>query len=165
MKKIKFSRTIGMLMAIVTLVIGFSTKNVYAAGIETLPLNQWYTISNSFTVDDYNYTPMKTVQGRYLKLQFCSKVNLDLDSKATEQVQVTIRIRDYNTKQFIPGAVYTYTQPLVDITWGQAKETPTFDLGYAGRKVQIYTKISSYNSSDTSVRVVDFTKYKSYSSN
>ena len=40
------------------------------SGVETFPLNQWYLVSTNFSVHDYNYTPVKTVQGRYLKIKF-----------------------------------------------------------------------------------------------
>ena len=187
MKKIKFSRAIGTLMAVVTLATCLSSNSVYAAevdeavetveqqtetessitpygGIETLPLDKWYTISSAFTIDDYNYTPMKTVEGQYLKLKFRAKVNLDLDSKVGD-VKVTIKIRDYNTKAFIKDAEYSYTMPMVYLMWQVPVETPYFNLGYAGRKIQIYTKISTPNSSSTAVRVVDFDNYQSYSTN
>lgn len=149
MKKIKFSRAIGTLMAVVTLATCLSANPVFAAevdevevieqqtetetsitpygGIETLPLNRWYTISSAFTIDDYNYTPMKTVEGKYLKLKFISRVNLDLDSKSGD-VKVTIKIRDYNTKAFIPGAEYSYTMPMVYLMWQVPLETPYFNL-------------------------------------
>ena len=187
MNKINFSRILSVIMAIITMIGCMSTTPVYAAGeensavieaenanigsanqpksgVETLPLG-WYTISDAFTIDDYNYTPVKTVQGRYMKLKFASRVNLSLDSHATTTVLVTIKLRDYYTGAFIPGAEYSYTMPLVDVLWQTPRETSTFDLGYAGRKVQIYTKISSYNSTDTSTRVVDFHNYQSYVSN
>lgn len=181
MKKIKFSRTIGILMSVVTLATCFCANPVFAAevdevevieqqvetessimpyaGTETLPLG-WYTISSSFTIDGYNYTPCKTVQGRYMKLNFnCTNATTQT---AYSGIVIKIYIRDYNTKQIISGPyICTIAN---DGTYNI--ETSTFDLGYAGRKVQIYTQLYSIKDYvDTMERSVLFTNYRSYVSN
>jgi len=179
MKKINFSRAIGTLMAVLTLVTCFGANTVFAAevenkpemvettdsivpyaGVETLPLG-WYTISSDFTIDGHNYTPCKTVQGRYMKLNFnCTNATTQ---SALSGVVIKIYIRDYNTQQLIPGASYICTIAN-DGTYNI--ETSTFDLGYAGRKVQIYTELSSIRDyADTMERSVRFTNYRSYVSN
>jgi hypothetical protein len=77
------------------------------------------------------------------------------------KVRVTIKIRDYNSRNFISGAVSTLTMERGVLMTGQ----PVFDLGYSGRKIQIYTEITSLNSSDPATRVIDFYDYRSYSYN
>lgn len=121
------------------------------AGVETLPLG-WYLISSSFTVTDYNYTPLKTVEGRYLKLRFKAVVD------GENPLAVRIKIRDYDTKEFldVDDAIFFMSNQSGDNTFTTAQ----FDLGYAGRKIQIYTQLES--SYDISGESVIFTNYQSY---
>lgn len=130
------------------------------SGVETLPLNQWYLISQNFSITHHNYTPCKTSQGRYLKLDIRTMLSLDLD-KGSGPVRVTIKIRDYNTRKFIPGAESTFTMDRNVLMTGE----PVFDLGYAGRKVQIYTEVRSINSSDPTNRTIEFFDFSSYTYN
>lgn len=173
MTKTSVSRFIGAIALALVLLVGFTTTRAFAAepdnifgmvqprsGVETLPLNTWYTISSHFSIDGHNYTPVKTVEGRYLKLNINTCLSLDED-KGNGPVRVTIKIRDYNSRNFISGAVSTFTMERGVLMTGQ----PVFDLGYSGRKIQIYTEITSLNSSDPATRVIDFYDYRSYSYN
>ena len=182
MKKIKFSRAIGTLMAVVTLATCLSANPVFAAevdevkvieqqaetessitpygGVENLPLG-WYTISSQFSISGYNYTPCKTVKGRYLKLDFDSYV-----ADRGGGIVALIEIRDYNTGQFIDNQYhfFTITKEHNEVFTPHVT-TKTFDLGYAGRKIQIYTKLVSMNDVDNFERTATFKNYKSYVSN
>lgn len=173
MKKIKLSRMITTLMAIATLVCSFGTTNVFAAeldsentivetcdsietsdiiepraGIETLPLG-WHTISSNFTITGHNYTPVKTVEGRYLRIYYNS-------SSSTTDITLWgyIRILDYNTKEVLNES------PLL-VGDGDYR-TAEVDLGTTGRKIQIYTVIINALTGEEVQRSVTFTNYQSY---
>lgn len=180
MKKIKFSRAIGTLMAVVTLATCLSANPVFAAevevieqqvetessitpygGVETLPLNRWYTISSNFSITGYNYTPCKTVEGRYLKLDFDCYVG---DSGGN--IVALVQIRDYNTKELLDEQYHMFIiTKNHDAVFTPHVTTKTFDLGQANRKIQIYTKLVSADSGDNFERTATFKNYKSYVSN
>ena len=173
MKKIKLSRIISIFMVAVSLMTNFGVATVFAAesnepvkgveadeivepraGTETLPLG-WYTISSKFSIKGHNTTPVKTVSGRYLKLDY------DLTKSATsEPIAVRIKIKDYNTGQYIGGEdIFFVTQNAT--TTGC--RTITFDLGYAGRRVQIYTYIeNAWSYTEHTASLITFSNYKSY---
>lgn len=71
---------------------------------------------------------------------------------------VRIKIRDYDTKEFldVDDAIFFMSNQSGDNTFTTAQ----FDLGYAGRKIQIYTQLES--SYDISGESVIFTNYQSY---
>lgn len=170
MKRSNISRTISTFMMVVTLVCCFGTTTVLAAepldsilvannvvepraGTETLPLG-WHTISSKFTITGHNTTPVKTVQGRYLQL------NYNISKNATSApVAVRIKIKDYYTGTFIGNEdIFFISENPTSAKWG----TINFDLGYAGRKVQIYTRIENtltYNEISTPIT---FSNYQSY---
>lgn len=170
MKNIR--RFVCMFMVIVTCVCCFTPMTALAAelenepfeveapftieprgGVETLPLGE-YLISSSFTITDYNYTPRKTVQGRYLQLKFNAFLY-----NTTDPLAVRIKIRDYNTREFIGSqeTIIFLGSNMISNSFTSEK----YDLEYAGREVQIYTEFSSANPGDT----VQFTNYRSIVSN
>ncbi len=180
MKKIKLLKAVSTVMMVVTLVTSMGATNVLAAevdntpsaietdgdietraGVETLPLNRWYTISSGFSIDGYNYTPCKTSTGQYLTLKFKCKVSNQ--SIGNSGVHVKILIRDYNTREFISSAGFSFSLENQNMTYNI--ETAPMNLGYSNRKIQIYTQITSFSSSDSSERTVDFWDYQSYTNN
>ena len=181
MKKSIIARLSSCFMAVAIAVCCFCTTPVFAAeneaekpsaitetnesitpfaGVETLPLNQWYLISQHFSITHHNYTSCKTSQGRYLKLSIRTMLAISED-QGSGPVRVTIKIRDYNTRQFIPGAESTFTMNKNVLMTGE----PVFDLQYAGRKIQIYTEVTSINSTDPTNRTIEFYDYSSYTYN
>lgn len=180
MKKMKLLKVVSTVMMVVNLVTGVGTTNVFAAevdntpnaietdgdietraGVETLPLNKWHTISSSFSVAGYNYTPCKTVEGRYLKLDFDCYVG---DSGGN--IVALVQIRDYNTKELLNEQYHMFIiTKNHDAVFTPHVTTKTFDLGQANRKIQIYTKLVSADSVDNFERTATFKNYKSYVSN
>lgn len=172
MKKIKLSRNFAIIMAIMTLVCSLGTTTAFAAepegdvstvtetsaiepraGTETLPLG-WYTISSKFSIRGHNTTPVKTVQGQYLRLSYNAT-----KGATSEPLAILTRIKDYNTGEFIGG---TDVFLISDKATTAGFTTIQFDLGYAGRKVQIYTYIQDARSATENTSLVTFTDYQSY---
>lgn len=173
MRTKKISRFMGMLMSIVMLVGSFCANNVWAAdpeetftndnsdvitraGTETLPLG-WYLIQQHFTITNNNLTRVKTVSGRYMKLKFSWMVSTE--DKGLGGEIITIKIKDATTGKYIDNLTVTDT---VSDKWILMPFEYTFDLGYAGRKVQIFTDVSSSGSSNGHYRSADFYDYQTY---
>lgn len=126
------------------------------AGEETLPLG-WYLIEQHFTITNNNLTKVKTVQGRYLTLDFSWMVSTE--DKGIGGEYLTIKIKDASTGQYISGLVATDG---VEDKWQLRTFQHTFDLGWAGRKIQIFTDVSSLGQSNGYYRAADFYDYMSY---
>lgn len=178
MRTKKISRFIGMLMAVAMLVGSFSATNVFAAepkktvvtetvandsgdavtraGTETLPLG-WYLIQQHFTITNNNLSPVKTVSGRYMKLKFSWMVSTA--DKGLGGETITIKIKDATTGRYINNLTVTDT---VSDKWILMPFECTYDLGYAGRKIQIFTDVSSSGSSNGNYRSADFYDYQTY---
>lgn len=180
MKTKFFTRAMGMMMAFVMLFGCFGTINAFAAesdttvavedetpndsgskpilkaGTETLPLG-WYMIQQHFTITNNNLSPVKTVSGRYMKLKFSWMVSTQ-DTGLGGEI-ITIKIKDATTGNYISGLTVTDT---VSDKWILMPFECTFDLGYAGRKIQIFTDVSSSGSSNGNYRSADFYDYQTY---
>lgn len=172
MKKIKFSRAIGTLMAVVTLATCLGANPVFAAevdevevidqqtetegsiipyaGTETLPLG-YYTISSRFSITGHNYSPIKTVQGKYLKILYTATLNVEDFQLESGR----IKIIDANTKEVLSDS------PLICGNGTGSYQTLDTNLGYEGRKIQIYTVVTSSNGQEVQ-NTVTFTNYQSY---
>lgn len=169
MKKIKFSRAISTLIAVVTLATCFGTNPVFAAevevteqqaetessivpyaGTEPLPLG-YYTISSRFSITGHNYSPVKTVQGKYLKILYSATLNVEDYQLESGR----IKIIDANTKEVLSDS------PLICGNGTGSYQTLDTNLGYAGRKIQIYTVVTSSNGQEVQ-NTVTFTNYRSY---
>lgn len=173
MKTTKLSWNISTLMAIVTLISFLEPTTVFAtedqivsytsettnaieprAGTETLPLG-WYTISSRFNITGHNTTPVKTVRGRYLKLNYTITKPV-----TSEPIAIIVEVKDYNTGIKLGSSdVFFMNENSGTAKW---ETIEPYDLGYAGRKVQIYTRIDLGNSHKELSQAVTFTNYKSY---
>ncbi len=129
---------------------------VTRAGQETLPLGL-YLISKNFTITNNNLTPIKTVQGRYMRLIFSWSVSTE--DKGLGGEIITIKIKDAETGNYIDNLTITDT---VENKLLLAHFERTFDLGYAGRKIQIFTDVSSLGESNGHYRSADFYDYQSF---
>ena len=172
MKRKTLSKIFNILASVAIVVGSFTNTTVFAAeetsepvteitdepiitaGTETLPLG-WYLITQHFTVYNDNLSPVKTVQGRYLKLKFNWMV-ADTDTGLGGEI-ITIQIRDAITGQ----TLLTDTSS-VSGKWILKPYEHEFDLGYAGRQIQIYTDVSSNGVSNGNYRSADFYNYQSY---
>ena len=126
------------------------------SGVETFPLNQWYLVSTNFSVHDYNYTPVKTVQGRYLKIKFSWMVG----DYGMGGETITIRMYNPNTHSFITGSAVSSVDP----GYLQTFEA-TFDLQYSGRKIQIFTDVSPSSTGSGTGRTANFYNFEVYTYN
>ncbi len=173
MKKMKFFRVISTLMAVVTLATCLGMNPVLAAeldeveaveqqvetessitpysGVETLPLGD-YLISSRFSVTGHNYSPVKTVQGRYLRILYKATLNV-----VDFQLQPgRIKIIDYYTKEVLSDSSLCCSSNNSGVSY----QTVDTDLGRAGRKIQIYTVVTSSNGQEVQ-NTVTFTDYRS----
>lgn len=123
------------------------------AGEETLPLG-WYLIEQHFTVTNDNLSPVKTVSGRYMTLKFNWMVATDDQGIGGEIV--TIRLVDPDTQEFLTVPITTE----VADKWLLVPFEVTFDMGYAGRRIQIYTDVSSNGTSNGHYRSATFYDYQ-----
>lgn len=179
MKTKKFSHFVGIALAITVLFGAFNPVTALAteksessvskyesvtnvdetpvsrAGAETLPLGT-YRISDLFTVTDSNLTPVKTVAGRYLQLNFWWRVS-PYDKGISGEI-ITIKIKDANTGQYITNLVATDTTDSNSL-YKYCK--CTFDLGYSWRRIQIFTDVSSSGASNGNFRSAEFSQYNS----
>lgn len=180
MKTRIFSRFVGMLTAIAMSVGCFGATTAFAAetetsvnsekevlteesnnaitrsGPETLPLG-WYLIEQHFTITNNNLSPVKTVEGRYMKLKFSWMVSTDDRGLGGEVI--TIKFKDVDTGQYINSLTVTDT---VSDKWILMPFECTYDLGYAGRRIQIFTDVSSSGASNGNYRSADFYDYQTY---
>ena len=72
---------------------------------------------------------------------------------------ITIKIKDVETGNYIDNLTITDT---VENKLLLAHFERTFDLGYAGRKIQIFTDVSSLGESNGHYRSADFYDYQSF---
>ncbi len=150
-------RFLGILLATVMLTSTmFSANNVFAAeknepavesikpraGEETLPIG-YYSIG-AFTFRNTNLTPVKTVAGRYMQLVLAYSVASS--DQGLGGIRLTVQIRDAYT-----GAVIGSYQGTVE-RGATTYAYPSFDLGYAGRRIQFFFDASSSGASNGNYR-------------
>ena len=133
--------------------------NGFASGFDTFPLNAWYFVG-SFSFTNYNITPVKTVEGRYLTIAVdFYKPTWDA---GLGEVKLTMDVWDAYTGASITG------QFVVGITSGTTIiSVPIYnlDMGYAGRQVQIWFDASSAGASNGNYRSLTIDYYRVYTSN
>lgn len=133
---------------------GSEQITVARSGVEVLPYGS-YEIGN-FTFTDCNYTPVKTVEGSVISLSLLfKKASID---QGTGPVKLTIQICDENCNPISPK--WTYSMSENSVMMGAT--TPDFDLGYAGRKIRIFTDASSVGASNGHYRSITFDYFGSY---
>ena len=169
MKKTRRKRFLGIFLATVMLASTMIPTNVFAAenhemvtesitpraGEETLPIG-FYSIG-SFTFRDTNLTPVKTVAGRYMQLMLAYSVASS--DQGLGGIKLTVQIRDAYT-----GAVIGSYQGTVE-RGGTVYATPSFDMGYAGRKIQFFFDASSSGASNGNYRTAYIQTFTSIVSN
>ena len=157
MKKMRKKRIFAILLAAITLTSTIIPINAFAAekgevvsenvtpraGEETLPLG-YHSISGEFTFYDTNLTPVKTVVGRYMQLMFGFSVASS--DQGLGGIRLTVQIRDA-----ITGAVIGSYQGTVE-RGSTVYVSPSFDLGYGGRRIQIFFDASSSGQSNGNFR-------------
>ena len=112
------------------------------AGEETLPIG-YYSIG-AFSFRDTNLTPVKTVAGRYMQLVLAYSVASS--DQGLGGIKLTVQIRDAYT-----GAVIGSYQGTVE-RGATTYAYPSFDLGYAGRRIQFFFDASSSGASNGNYR-------------
>ena len=122
------------------------------SGVETLPEGQWYNIG-TFSFEDHNVTPVKTIPGEWLTLKI--QYSQAYDDPGTGPMQLTVTIIDYYTGAYIDSEVYPIANP------SSVTHQEDFYMGYEGRKVHIRFDLSSTNGS-TAVRSADVNVFQSY---
>lgn len=143
---------VAVILAIFMVCFSFSAL---AAGEETLPYG-WYEVG-SFSFTNYNLTPQKTVPGRYLALSILySKPTWDA---GIGDVKLTIDVRDANT-----GVSITGKMDFGKVSDGNIKSftQPVIDLGYSGRKIQIWFDASSAGVSNGNYRSLTIHSFRTY---
>ncbi len=154
----KLRKSILSLTLMVMLLICPVTKGL-ASGFETFPLGSWYMVG-SFSFTNYNITPVKTVEGRYLTM-IVDFYKPTWDAGIGE-VKLTMDIRDASTGASITG------QFVVGVTSGTTIiSVPIYnlDMGYSGREVRIWFDASSVGASNGNFRSLTIDYYRVYTSN
>lgn len=136
-------RTVSALLAVLMLFGTFlSPVKAHAAGVEDLPWGL-YAISDWFTFQGNNLTPVKTVVGgSYLRLvgyaSWCAERDQGIQ---TTPIQLVIEIRDADTKQRIGDQYTTIINP------GEMKVYFMTQYWYVGtgRRIQIFFESNSIN--------------------
>ena len=156
MKTKRRKRFLGILLVTVMLTSTMLSANVFAsekdeqvtenitprAGEETLPIG-YYSIG-AFTFRNTNLTPVKTVAGRYMQLVLAYSVASS--DQGLGGIRLTVQIRDAYT-----GAVIGSYQGTVE-RGATTYAYPSFDLGYAGRRIQFFFDASSSGASNGNYR-------------
>ena len=125
------------------------------AGEETLPIG-FYSIG-SFTFRNTNLTPVKTVSGRYMQLMLGYSVASS--DQGIGGIRLTVEVRDAYT-----GAVIGTYQGTVE-RGNTEYASQTFDLGYAGRRIQFFFDASSSGASNGNYRTAYIQSFTAYVSN
>lgn len=138
-------RICSFLMALVLLVgttISIAIP-VSAAGVETLPVGIYNISLDGFSFQGSNLTPVKTVSGKSLRLvgtaSWCPERDQGIQ---TTPIQLVIEIRDASTGQRIGNQ---YTKIINPGQQGVAFDTPFWNLGRTGRRIQIFFESNSIN--------------------
>lgn len=124
------------------------------AGVETLPYGQ-HSIG-AFTFTDTNLTPVKTVAGT--KVQFLIGFRKASNDAGIGQVKLKVQIRDASGSAISP--VWEYTPDPDSIATSIV--TPELNLGYAGRRIQIWLDASSVGASNGNYRSLYISPFISY---
>jgi hypothetical protein len=145
---------VSMLLAVMLVACTFTTG--FAAGEETLPVGTWYDIG-SFSFTNVNFSPWKTVEGRYLTMR------VDFHKPTWDaglgEVKLTMDIRDAYTGQSIYGPF------VVGTTSGTTVVSCVYyniDLGYAGRVIQFWFDASSVGTSNGNYRSLTIDIFRVY---
>jgi|GEM_PF-2202156 len=156
MKKLRIKKSLlGFMLTLSILISSVMPLTVSAAGVENLPHGEYSIGSFSFT--NTNLTPVKTVTGG-------SNVKFSIDFQKASfdtgigPVKLTVQVRDANT-----GAILrTSSFSLLNNTSGGMEFS--VDLGYTGRRVQIWFDASSVYpaQSNGNFRSISITKFNSH---
>lgn len=150
---IKKNRITSLFLVLALMLSCISATSVSAAGVETLP-GGIYEIG-SFTFQDTNLSPTKTVSGTHLGLNVSfKKASSD---KGLGNVKLTVQIRDANT-----GALLEEETELANENGNKTLTIKLFDLGYAGRKIKIWYDASSAGPSNGNYRSITCNSVKSW---
>ena len=169
MKTNRRKRFLGIVLAAVMLASTMLSTSVFAAeehdtltenvvpraGEETLPIG-YYSIG-SFTFRDTNLTPVKTVAGRYMQIMLGYSVASS--DQGLGGIRLTVEVRDAYT-----GAVIGRYQGTVE-RGATAYASPTFDLGYAGRRIQFFFDASSSGASNGNYRTAYIQSFTAHVTN
>ena len=169
MKIKRRKRFLGILLAAVMLTSTMFSANAFEtekdepvaesiiprAGEETLPIG--YHSIGSFTFRNTNLTPVKTVAGRYMQLVLAYSVASS--DQGLGGIKLTVQIRDAYT-----GAVIGSYQGTAE-RGATVYATPSFDMGYAGRKIQFFFDASSSGASNGNYRTAYIQTFTSIVSN
>ena len=169
MKFKRRKRFLGIVLAAVMLTSTMFSTNVFAteehepltenvtprAGEETLPIG-YYSIG-SFTFRNTNLTPVKTVAGRYMQIMLGYSVASS--DQGLGGIRLTVEVRDAYT-----GAVIGSYQGTVE-RGATAYASPTFDLGYAGRKIRFFFDASSSGASNGNYRTAYIQSFTAHVTN
>ena len=124
------------------------------AGVETLPYGT-YGIG-PFTFIDNNLTPVKTVAGSTVSFRIVfQKASQD---QGIGPVKLTVQIRDIYGNAISDKWVY----PLSSDNEIKSITTPEINLGYTGRKIQIWFDASSVGASNGNYRSIYVSSFTAY---